>query len=129
MRLFDVALLYCTAAFAQLPAFEVASIKPTAAIDKHTTFHSTPGRLAMTGYTLRALIVEAYNVGGFQVLGGPGWMDDDRYDILARADGPAKWPGSQSGGSVSVVHHLSPEHSRLKYKRGVLQLRTVRGER
>ena len=92
MRLFDVALLYCTAAFAQLPAFEVASIKPTAAIDKHTTFHSTPGRLAMTGYTLRALIVEAYNVGGFQVLGGPGWMDDDRYDILARADGPAKWP-------------------------------------
>jgi uncharacterized protein (TIGR03435 family) len=92
MRLFGVALLFCAAAFAQPPAFEVASIKPTTALDNHTTFHSTPGMLTMTGYTLRALIVEAYNVGSFQVLGGPQWMDDDRYDIVARAAGPAKWP-------------------------------------
>jgi uncharacterized protein (TIGR03435 family) len=88
MRLFGVALL-CAAAFAQPPAFEVASIKPTTALDNHTTFHSTPGMLTMTGYTLRALIVEAYNVGSFQVLGGPQWMDEDRYDIVARAAGPA----------------------------------------
>lgn len=92
MRLSGAALLFCAAAFAQPRAFEAASIKPTQALDYHTTFHSTPGRLTMTGYTLRGLIVEAYNVGGFQVLGGPGWMDDDRYDIVARADGPAKWP-------------------------------------
>ncbi len=85
-------LLFCAAAFAQPLAFEAASIDPTRALDNHTTFHSTPGMLTMTGYTLRALIVEAYNVGSFQVLGGPQWMDDDRYDIVARAEGPAKWP-------------------------------------
>lgn len=91
MRLSGVALLFCASVFAQ-PAFEAASIKPTKALDNRTTFHSTPGMLTMTGYTLRALIVEAYNVGSFQVLGGPQWMDDDRYDIVARAEGPAKWP-------------------------------------
>jgi uncharacterized protein (TIGR03435 family) len=40
--------------------------------------------------------VEAYNVAGFQVLGGPPWMDEDRYDIVARTDGPAKWPASRT---------------------------------
>jgi uncharacterized protein (TIGR03435 family) len=92
MRLFGVTLLFCYAASTQPLAFEAASIKPTKAVDNHTTFHSTPGMLTMTGYTLRGLIVEAYNVGSFQVLGGPTWMDDDRYDIIARAEGPAKWP-------------------------------------
>jgi len=92
MRLSAASLVFCTAAFAQPPAFEAASIKPTQAIDNHTTFHSTPGMLIMTGYTLRGLIMEAYNVGDFQVLGGPKWMDDDRYDIVARIAGPAKWP-------------------------------------
>ena len=92
MRLSGVVLLFCAVAFAQPLAFEAASIKPTKALDNHTTFHSTPGMLTMTGYTLRALIVEAYNVGSFQVLGGPQWMDDDRYDIVARAEGPARWP-------------------------------------
>ena len=36
--------------------------------------------------------MEAYNVGSFQVVGGPQWIDDDRYDIVARAEGPARWP-------------------------------------
>ena len=92
MRLSGAALLFYAAALAQAPSFEAASIKATRALDNHTTFHSTPGRLTMTGYTLRGLIVEAYNVGGFQVVGGPQWMDDDRYDIAARSEGPAKWP-------------------------------------
>jgi len=92
MKLSGAALLFCVAAFAQSPAFEAAAIKPARALDNHTSFHSTPGMLTMTGYTLRALIMEAYNVGDFQVLGGPQWMDVDRYDIVARADGPAKWP-------------------------------------
>ena len=37
------------------------------------------------GVTLRRLVAGAY--GAFQVSGGPDWMDTDRFDINARADG------------------------------------------
>ena len=34
--------------------------------------------------------MEAYGVGSFQISGGPGWIDSDRYDIEAKAEGLAK---------------------------------------
>jgi uncharacterized protein (TIGR03435 family) len=37
--------------------------------------------------TLRNLIKVAYNVQDFQLLGGPAWINSDRYDIDARAQG------------------------------------------
>ena len=43
-----------------------------------------PG-FAARGYSLKLLIQRAFNMKGFQVLGGPSWLDVDRYDIVARA--------------------------------------------
>jgi uncharacterized protein (TIGR03435 family) len=37
--------------------------------------------------TLRNLIKVAYNVQDFQLLGGPAWINSERYDIDARAQG------------------------------------------
>jgi uncharacterized protein (TIGR03435 family) len=43
------------------------------------------GGLNITGATLKVLIQQAYDVRDFQISGGPGWIDSDRYDIAAKA--------------------------------------------
>src|SRR5438093_12200600 len=46
----------------------------------------------MTGATLKMLLQSAYQrstpgtASDFQVIGGPAWIDDDRYDVDAKAD-------------------------------------------
>jgi uncharacterized protein (TIGR03435 family) len=77
---------------AQAPAFEAASIKLSAALDNGTDRSSTPGAMTIRNFSLRSLIRVAYGVKEYQVIGGPKWMDSDRYNINAKAAGPAKDP-------------------------------------
>jgi uncharacterized protein (TIGR03435 family) len=50
------------------------------------------GRFRLTAVTPRLLIQLAYDVRGFQIVGGPSWMNDDRYDIDAKtADGTVSY--------------------------------------
>jgi uncharacterized protein (TIGR03435 family) len=78
-----------TCAFAQQPAFEAATIKPSKAQPGRSATHARTGMIVLTGKTLKGLICSAYDVKDFQVSGGPKWMDDDRYDVNAKADGAA----------------------------------------
>ena len=67
--------------------FEVASIKPSAPGARGTMLQMQPGGgLRVSGATLRMLITFAYDVRDFQVSGGPGWINSDRFDINARAE-------------------------------------------
>jgi uncharacterized protein (TIGR03435 family) len=67
-------------------AFEVASIKPNAENDHRIMIRMQPGgRFTATGITLKQLIGQAFNVRDFQIQGGPGWIDSERYDINAKA--------------------------------------------
>ena len=70
--------------------FEVASVKPSPADQRNGNSggHSGSGRLTMTNVTLKRYIMGAYGVGPNQILGGPDWLDSDRYDIVAKADQP-----------------------------------------
>jgi uncharacterized protein (TIGR03435 family) len=43
------------------------------------------GRFNGTNLSLKTLISFAYKVQGFEVSGGPGWINSDRYDITAKA--------------------------------------------
>jgi len=43
---------------------------------------------------LRTLIRQAYQVQGFQVVGGPSWITSDRFDIVAKTGPPAPTRGS-----------------------------------
>jgi len=73
------------------PAFEVASVKPSSPDARGQTFQFTPGEgLAVKNGTLKGLIETAYNVRDFQISGGPGWLDSERYDVFAKtaADDP-----------------------------------------
>jgi bla regulator protein blaR1 len=91
MRMIPVAMLAAGLAFAQpAPApltFDVASIKPSSGDDRRVGIQFMPGGgLRTTGTTLKFLITFAYDVRDFQVSGGPGWINSDRFDILAKSD-------------------------------------------
>jgi uncharacterized protein (TIGR03435 family) len=69
------------------PVFEAASIKMTAPTGGGGNSYSrgTPG-LLRASMTLKSYIMMAYNLRRFQVTGGPKWMDDSTYDIVAKLD-------------------------------------------
>lgn len=67
--------------------FEVASIKPSGPDDHRTMIQMQPGGgVRTTGTTLKVLIGMAYDVRDFQISGGPGWIQADRFDISAKAE-------------------------------------------
>jgi uncharacterized protein (TIGR03435 family) len=84
MRVF-FCLLVAVTAFGQSLTFDAASVKPNKLDDRIVTIDVGPGgRFAARGYTLKLLIQQAYEIKGFQILDGPGWLDTDRYDVQAR---------------------------------------------
>ena len=73
------------------PAFEVASIKRNLTDDKGPR-RIEPDRFVSIGWPLRYVIATAYRAKGFQVVGGPTWVDTDFFDINAKA--PEKTPAA-----------------------------------
>src|SRR5687768_7892847 len=81
--------------------FEVASIKlnkqrrgPLTSLE--ASFYEGPmavmavmpgGRFRLTAVPTRTLIQLAYGVREFQIVGEPSWVNDERYDVEARAEG------------------------------------------
>jgi uncharacterized protein (TIGR03435 family) len=45
------------------------------------------GRLEMTNLTLGTIIREAFHVKHYQISGGPGWLETDHFNIVAKAEG------------------------------------------
>lgn len=85
-------MLLTAAAYGQTgPRFEVASIKATAADQYNGSSGITTklGRLTGNRVTLKRCIVGAYGVGPSQIVGGPPWLDSDKFEIAAKADRPA----------------------------------------
>jgi len=70
------------------PQFEAASIKPSTADPGSSGINTGNGRMNAFNVTLKRCIMGAYSVGPDQVLGGPDWLDSDRWEILARAEQP-----------------------------------------
>ena len=67
------------------PKYEVASIKPNADDDFRFAFRIEPaGPLAATGVTLKRLMMTAYNVQDFRIVGGPDWVVSKRWDVQAK---------------------------------------------
>ena len=79
---------------AQKPGFEVASVKRDNSGTRASNCCGGPGRLVGTNVTLGMLINVAYKVQDFQVVGAPGWVNSDRYDIEAKASDAAAQRGT-----------------------------------
>jgi uncharacterized protein (TIGR03435 family) len=72
------------------PAFEAASIKPSKAEPGSSSGINTKiGSISARNVTLKRCIRGAYDVQESQIAGGPKWAGEDRYDIDAKAAGPA----------------------------------------
>jgi uncharacterized protein (TIGR03435 family) len=108
--------LFAAAAFGQPLRFDAASVKPNRLDDRIVTIDVGPGRFAARGYTLKLLIQQAYEIKGFQILGGPGWLDTDRYDVQAR------------GKANATRHEVNQMLRTLLAERFALRLRPLRKE-
>jgi uncharacterized protein (TIGR03435 family) len=76
------------------PAFEVASIKPSNP-DPSNPLSALPlimpapgGRMAATNVGLRNLVLAAYELQDFQLVGGPSWVTSRKFDLNAKAASP-----------------------------------------
>jgi uncharacterized protein (TIGR03435 family) len=96
-----------------LPQFEVASIKPNKSGDFRRSIGPAPGGFSALNVTLRELIPMAYGIpqafGEISIVGGPKWMDDERFDIDAKTDG--RQPAARIG---QMLRALLIDRFRLK---------------
>jgi bla regulator protein blaR1 len=87
------------------PTFEVASVKANKSSGGRRGLGMQPGgRFNAENVPVRLLIQNAYRVQPNQLIGGPGWLDSDRFDIVAKAD-PALMtppPGGPGSGPSAV---------------------------
>ncbi len=77
-------------AYAQNPTpkgFEVASIHPNNSGGENTHINRDEGHVSIENASLKTLIRNGYNILSFQLTGGPGWLDSDKFDIEAKAGG------------------------------------------
>ncbi len=81
--------LFCCALFAQssdAPGVVIADIHPSPKSNNDTMrisrIHS--GRLEIRKATMLNLLSGAYSIDGDKILGGPNWLELDRYDVIAK---------------------------------------------
>jgi len=65
------------------PKFDVASIKINATNDGIVFDQAQKGRFTLAGYTLAAMIRSAYGLQEFQIIGGPDWINAERFNVEA----------------------------------------------
>lgn len=69
-------------------SFEAASVKPNKSGDINTRMSGgRNGLVTVVNGTAKSMIRAAYGVDASQVVGGPAWIDVDRFDINAKAEG------------------------------------------
>jgi uncharacterized protein (TIGR03435 family) len=68
------------------PSFEVASIRPNRSVGVPMPYVQRGDRFTAIGATLKSLIGYAYRVRDWQIQGGPGWINSERWDVEAKAE-------------------------------------------
>jgi uncharacterized protein (TIGR03435 family) len=90
-------------AFGQVPlqsgqsklTFEVASVRPAAPLSGVEALifqqrggpeSADPGQISYTNIPLQRLVMMAYGISEPYEISAPGWLDDERYDVVAKLD-------------------------------------------
>ena len=98
MRRVAIGLLTAAALFAQMPArippalqFEVASLKPSTGQMQGGGIRPAPGgqKYDAVNCSIKTMITVAYRIKADQIIGGPDWLNSDRYDMQAKAEKPS----------------------------------------
>lgn len=96
----------------QAASFDVASIKPSDAPPGSSGVTTSEGLVRAHNVTLKRCISGAYGVPEAQIVDGPKWMDDLRFEIVARAGHPA---GDKE--MMGMLQSLLAERFQLKLHR------------
>jgi uncharacterized protein (TIGR03435 family) len=107
-----VVLLTASIVAAQASVFEAASIKVNRSSEAGGAFGGRPGRIVVTNYTLRDIIRNAYGLQRYQIVGGPEWLAQDRFDVSAKA--PEGTPQSQL---LAMMQGLLADRFKLRVHR------------
>jgi uncharacterized protein (TIGR03435 family) len=102
---------------ADIPKYDVATIKPTAASDGNVRFLFTPDGISLSGVPIQMLLREGFHVEDDHIIGAPGWVKTRRYDIQAKVspeDAP-KLDKLKFDERRSMVVPLLVERLNLKY--------------
>lgn len=105
-----------SAARPRFDAFEVATVKPVnfdAQGGRYITMQGT-SRFVEKAYTLKLLIAAAYDVNPRTILGGPGWMESDHYDIVAVTPGAVRPTHEEQ---MSMLRNLLADRFSLTFHR------------
>ena len=66
-------------------SFDVATIKPNKSGEMRVSMRLIPGgAYEAFNVTLGAMVRQAYRLQDFQLIGAPAWVDQDRFDIVAK---------------------------------------------
>ena len=104
------------------PGLEDPSIKPRDPATTGMHIGVAPGGVFnATNVTLKTLIQQAYDIRDFQVSGGPGWLDTQRYDIVAKGNG--------SGPSEAEMRTMTDEQRKSFEQQLLAKLRTLLADR
>lgn len=99
-------------------AFDVASVKPHEGSRGASGISFSPsGRFGWTGMTLKQLLPLAYaELESKQIVGGPQWIDSDRFDIVATSPDALQelGPGGEPRGVFRRLRTLLEERFQLK---------------
>lgn len=109
--------LAASVAFAQSPAFEAASVRPTPADSRIRPAirggpgTSDPGQITFTNIPLLTILQRAYDAKSYQI-SGPAWLSQSRYDVIAKL--PPNTAKEQAGAMLQNLlaerFHLALHH-------------------
>ena len=104
--------------------FEVASVKANKSGDGNGNMRGVGSdRVVATNMPVRPMITFAYQVAGYQLIGGPGWLTTERYDINAKMEAPPTSvipfiPGSTTPNPMQLaLRHLLEDRFKLRTHR------------
>ena len=107
-------------------SFEAASVKPSdpKAGPGMGIRRQPGGRFNTVNTPVRALITFAYQLQGYQLVGGPDWIGDTRYDIVAKMEGdpPPVRPGTGADHLMLATRTLLADRFKLKVHRETREL-------
>ena len=113
--------------YPDVPKYDVATIKPsTGASGGRIMLMFTPDGVSMTGVPVQMLLREAFRVEDDRIIGAPGWVKTNRYDVQAKVapeDAP-KLDKLKPEERRSMLLPLLVERFNLKYHHETRELPT-----
>ncbi len=86
------------------PSFEVATIKSSKPDTPGPLIGISASSLTLTNFTLKELLVFPYWIHPSQVIGASGWMDTDKFDVVAKPNESQVPPGG--GASDDLLRQM-----------------------